>query len=84
MYCSNSFRLISLLLPHQITYLQFSSLVKSLNLFIPIPKYAEASSSVRLDFSHNGISFFIIQHSFLLRCKYSLTELYSVTSPEAL
>ena len=58
-YSSNFFLLISLLLPHHNTKLQFSSFVKSLNLFIPIPKYFDASSKVRFDFSHIGTSLLI-------------------------
>ena len=56
-YSKNNLRLIRRLFPHQITYGQLSLLVNSLSLFWPIPKYAEASSSVKFAFSHNGIYF---------------------------
>lgn len=58
-YSSRSFRLIRRLFPHQITKWQFLSFVSSRSLFIPMPKYAEASSNVRFDFSHIGTSFLI-------------------------
>ena len=89
--------MISRLFPHHITYLQFLSFVNSLSLFIPILKYAEASSKVRFDFSHIGISFLIAyapSHQLngksisehltnpLFLSKYAFTESYSVFIPE--
>ena len=59
-YSKNNLRLIRRLFPHQITYGQLSLLVNSLNLFWPIPKYTEASSSVKFAFSHKGIYFLSI------------------------
>lgn len=59
-YSKNNLRLIRRLFPHQITYGQLSLLVNSLSLFWPIPKYTEASLSVKFAFSHNGIYFLSI------------------------
>lgn len=65
-YSSRSFLLISLLLPFQRTNGQFSSFDISRSLPIPTPQYALASSSVKLDFSHNGTSIAIVISPFFL------------------
>lgn len=53
-YSSSFLRLISLLVPTHNTNSQLSSLVSFRSLFIPIPEYDAASSSVRLVFSQIG------------------------------